>query len=202
MSFSKKGIKVDVLCSSIRDDYFGNWSHWDEEGILRLWCTCFRVHPNDAIVKHRFFSPFGFTVERTQMDSPDVDERGLVAVPLVAEEQLVALKAAVVEVGLLPTVGALHAGEALGNSLSRRLVDDGQVSNGRLRPAGLGLRQVLLQGRGLVRQPGHHKVVGHAVALVLNHGWSCLGREEAGGAGSKVRLEVREWEHVFCLLSK
>lgn len=120
---------------------------------------------------HTLNSSFGLT------HTPDVNERGLVVAPLVAEKYLRALKAAMVEVGLLRAVSALDAGEALRHRLARRFVDDSQVSDGRLGPAGLGLRQVLLQWRGLVRQPGHHKVVGHTVTLVLDHDWACLRRE-------------------------
>ena len=81
-----------------------------------------------------------------------------------------------VEVGLQSAVGAVDAGEALGHRLAGRPVDDREVDDGRLGPAGLGLGQVLLQGGGLVRQAGHHKVVGHAVTLVLDHGWAYLGK--------------------------
>lgn len=106
--------------------------------------------------------------------SPNVNERGLPPTPLVAQEQLGALQTAMIEVGRLAAVGAVDAGEALGDRFSRRPVDDGQVGDGRFGPAGLGLRQVLLQRGGLVRQPGHYKVVGHAVTLVLDHGWEYL----------------------------
>lgn len=71
--------------------------------------------------------------------SPDVDERRLPAATTVAQEQLGALQAAVVEVGRLPAVGAVDAGEAFGHRLSGRAVDDGQVGDRRLGPAGLGL---------------------------------------------------------------
>jgi len=124
------------------------------------------------------------------VDSPDVDERGLAAAALVAQEELGALDAAVVEVGLQPAGGDVDAGEALGHRLARRPVDDGQVHDGRLGPAGLGLRQVLLQRRGLVRQTGHHKVVGHPVTLVLDHGWADLG--ERGQTAKSYRERVIE----------
>jgi len=80
----------------------------------------------------------------------------------------------VVEVGGLAAVGAVDACEAFRNRLSGGPVDDGQVADGGFGPAGLGLGEVLLQRRGLVRQPGHHKVVGHTVTLILNHGWAYL----------------------------
>lgn len=111
-------------------------------------------------------------------DSPNVNERGLPSAPPVAQKQLRALKTAMIKVGWLATVCAVDASEALRHRFSRRPVDDGQVSNGSFGPAGLGLWQILLEGRGLVSQPGHHKVVGHAVTLVLDHGWTYLeGRE-------------------------
>lgn len=103
--------------------------------------------------------------------SPNVDERRLPAAAAVAQEQLGALQAAVVEVGRLPAVGAVDAGEALWHRLPSRTVNDSEVGDWRLGPAGLGLRQVLLQWRGLVCQSRYHKVVGHPVTLVLNHGW-------------------------------
>lgn len=107
-------------------------------------------------------------------DSPDVNERRLVPAPPVAQEQLWALKTAMIQVGWLAAVGAVDTSEALGHRFSRRLVYDGQVRDGRFGPTGLRLRQVLLQGCGLVCQPGHHKVVSHTVTLVLNHGWVYL----------------------------
>ncbi|KAK0149404.1 hypothetical protein N1851_009873 [Merluccius polli] len=119
----------------------------------------------------------------THVNSPDVNERGLAPAPLVAEEELGALEAAMVEVGLQSAVGAVNAGEALGHRLAGRPVDDRKVDDGRLGPAGLGLGQVLLQGGGLVRQAGHHKVVGHAVTLVLDHGWAYLGKGTANPEG-------------------
>lgn len=76
-----------------------------------------------------------------------------------------------VEVGWLPAVGAVDAGEALWHRLPGRAVDDSKVGDWCLGPAGLGLRQVLFQRCGLVGQPRHHKVVGHPVTLVLDHGW-------------------------------
>lgn len=79
-----------------------------------------------------------------------------------------------VEVGRLAAVGGLDAGEALRGSFTGGPVNDSQVGDGRLWPAGLGFRQVLLQGRGLVSQARHHKVVGHTVTLVLDHGWAYL----------------------------
>lgn len=71
-------------------------------------------------------------------DSPDVNEGRLPSTPPVAQEQLGALEAAVIEVGRLAAVGAVDASEALGHRLSRRLVDDGQVGDGRFGPAGFG----------------------------------------------------------------
>lgn len=108
-------------------------------------------------------------------DSPDVNEGWLPSTPPVAQEQLGALEAAMIKVGWLAAVGAVDASEALGHRFSRRLVNDGQVGDGCFGSAGFGFWQVLLQGRGLVCQPGHHKVVGHTVTLVLDHGWAYLG---------------------------
>lgn len=71
--------------------------------------------------------------------SPDIDERRPSAAAAVAQKQLGALQAAVVEVGRLPAVGAVDAGEALWHCLPCRAVDDGQVGDWRLGPAGLGL---------------------------------------------------------------
>lgn len=97
--------------------------------------------------------------------------------PLVAQEELWALQAAMVEVGWLAGGGALYACKTLRHSLPSRLVDYCQVSDGGFGPTGLGIRQILLQWCGLVRQPSHHKVVRHTMTLVFNHGWMCL--EEA-----------------------
>lgn len=88
---------------------------------------------------------------RSSCHSPNVDEWRLPAAAAVAQKQLGALQAAMVEVGRLPAVGAVDAGEALRHRLPSWAVDDGQVSDWRLGPAGLRLWQVLLQGRRLVR---------------------------------------------------
>lgn len=110
-------------------------------------------------------------------DSPDVNQRRFTPSSLVAEEELRALETAMIKVGWLAAVGALDTSEAFRHCFPCWLVNDGQLSDGRFGPGGFSLRQVLLQGRGLVGQPGHHKVVGHAVTLVLNHGWMYLRRK-------------------------
>lgn len=132
--------------------------------------------------------------QRVNCSSPDVDERRLPSPSPVAQEQLGALEAAMIQVGWLAAVGAVDAREALGHRLARRPVDDGQVGDGRAGPARLGLRQVLLQRPGLVGQPGHHKVVGHAVTLVLDHGWTDLERDE-----TETRKRLRSHTFLFVL---
>lgn len=86
-----------------------------------------------------------------------------------------------IKVGGLAAVGAVDAGEALRHRFSCRPVNDGQVGDGRFGPAGLGLWQVMLQGRGLVCQPGYHEVVGHTVTFVLDHGWAYLEKKNQNG---------------------
>lgn len=107
-------------------------------------------------------------------NSPNVNERRLPSTPPVAQKHLRALETAMIQVGRLAAVGGINASEALGHRFSCRLVDDGQISDGRFGSAGLPLREVLFQRSGLVRQSGHHKVVGHTVTLVLDHGWVYL----------------------------
>lgn len=106
-------------------------------------------------------------------DSPQVDERWLVAAPPVAQEDLRRHQAAVVEVGRVARGRLLHAGVARGHLLAHRADHHRHVGDGRFGPgrlvAGIVKVDLLLQGPGRLRQSRHHKVVGYTRALVLHH---------------------------------